>query len=188
MAKRGRRPKGEYPEKKRVFASRIREDTWEKLQRAAAKSRRSVSQEFEFRLRRGLDEDETIESTFGDLKTYGLMKLAAQAVKSMCDLKNLKVHWTADGAAFDDALEAMTRTLRGFRPMSAPDLVTRSPELGAPALVEIVRQIQAADPARPLGKISKHQRALLRLQSELGDLVDRPLLKAKDQKPKGKKT
>jgi hypothetical protein len=53
--------------------------------------------------------------------------------------------------------------------------------------VEIVRQIQAADPARPLGKINKHQRALLRLQSELGDLVDRPL-KAKDQKPKGKKT
>jgi hypothetical protein len=158
------------------------------VQRAAAKSGRSVSQEFEFRLRRGLDEDERIESTFGDLKTYGLMKLAAQAVKSMCDLKNLKVHWTADVAAFDDALEAMTRTLRGFRPMTAPDLVTRSPELGAPALVEIIRQIQAADPARPLGKINKHQRALLRLQSELGDLVDRPLLKAKDQKPKGNKT
>jgi hypothetical protein len=56
----------------------LREDTWEKLQRAAAKSGRSVSQEFEFRLRRGLDEDERIESTFGDLKTYGLMKLAAQ--------------------------------------------------------------------------------------------------------------
>jgi hypothetical protein len=32
MARRGRRPKGEYPEKKRVFASRIREDTWEMLQ------------------------------------------------------------------------------------------------------------------------------------------------------------
>jgi hypothetical protein len=38
MARRGRRPKGEYPEKKRVFASRIREDTWEMLQRAAAKT------------------------------------------------------------------------------------------------------------------------------------------------------
>jgi hypothetical protein len=190
MAKRGRRPKGEYPEKKRVFASRVREDTWEMLQRAAAKSGRSVSQEFEFRLRRGLDEDEKIESTFGDIKTYGLMKLAAQAVKSMCDLKNLKVHWTADVAAFDDALEAMTRTLRGFRPLTAPDLVMGSPELGAPALVEIVREIQAADPARPLGKVSKRQRAVLRLQNELGDLVDRParLLKAKDRKPKGKKT
>ena len=108
------------------------------LKRAAAKSGRSVSQEFEFRLRRGLDEDEKIESTFGDLKTYGLMKLAAQAVKSMCDLKNLKVHWTADVTAFDDALEAITRTLRGFRPiLTAPDLVTGPPELGTPALLEI---------------------------------------------------
>src|SRR6266508_4607767 len=112
MAKRGRRPKGEYPEKKRVFASRVREDTWEMLQRAAAKSGRSVSQEFEFRLRRGLDEDEKIE--------------------------------------------------------------TAPPELGTPALVEKVREIQAADPARPLGKASKRERAMLRLQSELGDLVDRP--------------
>src|SRR4051812_3657198 len=174
MAKRGRRPRGEYPEKKRVFASRVREDTWAMLQWTAAKSGRSVSQEFEFRLRRGLDEDEKIESAFGDLKTYGLMKLAAQAVRSMCDLKNLKVHWTADVAAFDDALEAITRTLRGFRPMTATDLVTGSPEFGTPGVSEIVREIQAADPARPLGKVSKRERAMLRLQSELGDLVDRP--------------
>ena len=51
-----------------------------------------------------------------DLKTYGLMKLAAQAVKSMCDLKDLKVHWTADVTAFDEALEAIARTLKAFRP------------------------------------------------------------------------
>ena len=89
MARRGRRPKGEYPEKKRVFASRIREDTWEMLQRTAAKSGRSLSQEFEFRLRRSLDDDEKIESAFGNLKTFGLMKLAAQAVKSMSDLNNV---------------------------------------------------------------------------------------------------
>ena len=192
MARRGRRPKGEYPEKKRVFASRIREDTWEMLQRAAAKSGRSFSQEFEFRLRQSLDADEKIESAFGDLKTFGLMKLAAQAVKSMCDLKNLKVHWTQDVTAFDDALEVITGTLKGFRPhvLTAPDLVTRSPELGAPALVEIVREIQAADPARPLGKVSKRERAMLRLQSELGDLVDRPggSLETKTRKPKGRKT
>jgi hypothetical protein len=190
MARRGRRPKGEYPEKKRVFASRIREDTWEMLQRAAAKSGRSLSQEFEFRLRRSLDDDEKIESAFGDLKTFGLMKLAAQAVKSMCDLKNLKVHWTADITAFDEALEVMTSTLKGFRPhvLTATDLVTGPAELGKPTL-EIVREIQAADPARPLGKVSKRERAMLRLQSELGDLIDRPgrLLEAKHRKPKGRK-
>jgi hypothetical protein len=188
MARRGRRPKGEYPEKKRVFASRIREDTWEMLQQAATKSGRSVSQEFEFRLRRSLDDDEKIESAFGDLKTFGLMKLAAQAVKSMCDLNNLKVHWTANVTAFDEALEVITRTLKGFRPLTATNLVTARPELGQPALVEIVREIQAADPTRPLGKVSKRERAMLRLQSELGDLVDRPgrLLEAKHRKPKGR--
>jgi hypothetical protein len=188
MARRGRPPKGEYPEKKRVFASRIREDTWEMLQWAAAKSGRSLSQEFEFRLRRGLDDDEKIESAFGDLKTFGLMKLAAQAVKSMCDLNNLKVHWTANVTAFDEALEVMTRTLKGFRPhvLTATNLVTGPPELGKP-LIETVREIQAADPTRPLGKVSKRERAMLRLQSELGDLVDRPsrLLEAKHRKPKG---
>jgi hypothetical protein len=188
MARRGRPPKGEYPEKKRVFASRIREDTWEMLQRAAAKSGRSLSQEFEFRLRRGLDDDEKIESAFGDLKTFGLMKLAAQAVKSMCDLNNLKVHWTANVTAFDEALEVITRTLKGFRPhvLTATNLVTGPPELGKP-LIETVREIQAADPTRPLGKVSKRERAMLRLQSELGDLVDRPsrLLEAKHRKPKG---
>jgi len=191
MARRGRRPKGEYPEKKRVFASRIREDTWEMLQRAAAKSGRSLSQEFEFRLRRSLDDDEKIESAFGDLKTFGLMKLAAQAVKSMCDLNNLKGHWTANVTAFDEALEVITRTLKGFRPhvLTATNLVTGPPELGKP-LIETVREIQAADPTRPLGKVSKRERGMLRLQSELGDLVDRPgrLPEAKHRKPKGRKT
>ena len=82
MAKRGRRPRGEYPEKKRVFASRIREDTWQMLQQAAATSGRSISQEFEHRLRRGLDEDKWIEDGFGDRRTCAVMKMAAMAALS----------------------------------------------------------------------------------------------------------
>jgi hypothetical protein len=95
------------------------------------------------------------------------MKLAAQAVKSMCDLKNLKVHWTANVTAFDEALEVITRTLKGFRPheLAATNLVTERPELGKPALVEIVREIQAADPTRPLGKLSKRERAISSMTS-----------------------
>ena len=104
----------------------------------------------------------------------------------------MKVHWTANVTAFDEALEVITRTLNGFRPhvLTATNLVAGPPELGTPALVEIVREIQAADPARPLGKVSKRERAMLRLQSELGDLVDRPgrLQEAKHPKPKRKKT
>ena len=170
MATRGRPPKGEYPEKKRVFASRVREDTWAKLQRAAASSGRSVSQEFEHRLRRGLDEDETIESTWGDQKTLSMMRLAAQAVQSLGNVRNAKVHWTADVDLFDAALEAITGTLRVFRPhvLIATGFATGPPELGTPAL-SIIREAQAADPTRPLNRSTKRQRAMTRLKEDLGE-------------------
>jgi hypothetical protein len=174
MAKRGRRPRGEYPEKKRVFASRVREDTWAKLQQAAAKSGRSVSQEFEHHLRRALDEDEEIKSAFGDLRTYALMKLAAQAVNSLCSLKNPKIHWTADADLFVQALEVITGTLKVFHPsqLTPTDISVASPQIGAPVL-EIVREVQEADPARLLNKSTKRQRAMARLKDQLGDLADR---------------
>jgi hypothetical protein len=174
MTKRGRRPQGEYPEKKRVFASRVREDTWAKLQQAAAESGRSVSQEFEHRLRRGLDEDEEIEGTFGDLRTYALMKLAAQAVNSLCRLKDPKTHWTADPDLFAQALEVISRTLKVFHPhqLTSPDLLIAAPQFDAPVL-EIVREVQAADPARLLKKSTKRQRAMARLKDQLGELADR---------------
>jgi hypothetical protein len=170
MAKLGRRPKGEYPEKRRVFASRVRQDTWAKLQQAAAKSGRSVSQEFEHQLRRGLDEAETIKNTWGDEKTYAMLKLAAQAVISLCRVRDAKTHWTADAELFDASLETIVRTLKVFRPhvLIATDLVTGAPTLGTPAL-GIVRDAQAVDPARPLTKSTKRQRALLRLKDDLGE-------------------
>jgi hypothetical protein len=174
MAKRGRRPKGEYPEKKRVFASRIREDTWQLLQQAAATSGRSISQEFEHRLRRGLDEDKLIKDTFGDGRTFAVMKMAAMAAvnSAMLNPVHSKVHWTSNAEAFDRALTAIVDVVKAFRPHEPKTAVMRL-EAAAPTL-KLVRQIQAADPARPLKKTSKRQRALVRLKHELGDLVDRP--------------
>jgi hypothetical protein len=150
MARRGRRPKGEYPEKKRVFASRMREETWEMLQLAAAKSGRSVSQEFEFRLRRSLDDDEKIESAFGDLKTFGLMKLA-QTVKSMCELKNLKVHprtpWRSTRRLRQPEMPRHLRRLRhiGVRPRHSqrPSVTNAGPPPRIQALAKfghVIRQ------------------------------------------------
>lgn len=175
--KRGRRPRGEYPEKKRVFASRIRQDTWQMLQQAAARSGRSLSQEFEHRLRRGLDEDKSIEDAFGDWRTYAVMKIAAMAAVSsaMLNPKASKVHWTSTVEAFDRALNAIVNVVKAFRPheLVPQDLVTGPPQLGAPTL-DLVGEIKAADPARPLNKMSKRERAMLRLKDELGELVDRP--------------
>lgn len=186
MAKRGRRPKGEYPEKKRVFASRIREDTWQLLQQAAATSGRSISQEFEHRLRRGLDEDGLIKETFGDARTFAVMKMAAMAAVNSAMLNPIhsKVHWTSNAEAFDRALTAIADVVKAFRPEGA----VMTLEAAAPTL-ELVRQIQAVDPARPLNKTSKRQRALVRLKDELGELIDRPgrVQNAKDKKA-GRKT
>jgi len=63
------------------------------------------------------------------------------------------------------------------------------PQLGAPAL-ELVGEIQAADPAQSLDRMTKRQRAVLRLKDELGDLVARPgrLLEIHKQKAEKKKT
>ncbi len=189
MAKRGRRPKGEYPEKKRVFASRIREDTWQLLQQAAATSGRSISQEFEHRLRRGLDEDGLIKETFGDARTLAVMKMAAMAAVNSAMLNPIhsKVHWTSNAEAFDRALTVIVDVVKVFRPHE-PKGAVMTLEAAAPTL-ELVRQIQAVDPARPLNKTSKRQRALVRLKDELGELIDRPsrVQNAKDKKA-GRKT
>ncbi len=189
MAKRGRPPKGHYPEKKRVFASRIREDTWAKLREAAARSGRSISQEFEHRLRRGLDEDEKIESTFGDQRTHALMQLAAKAVNSMPNLRNPKVHWTADPDLFTQALEVITKTLNIFRPHSLEATgLAISPQFTDPVL-ELVSEAKAADPAHPLNRSTRRQRAMVRLKDQLGGLADVATGQLPDEPvaPKGKR-
>ena len=82
---------------------------------------------------------------------------------------NSKVHWTANVESFDRALNAIVEVLKAFRPHEPKAAVMRLE--GAAPTLELVRQIQAADPAR---KTSKRQRAMLRLKDELGDLIDRP--------------
>jgi len=112
------------------------------------------------------------------------------AAVSSCLLsaKHSKAHWTSNVEAFDRALEAIVAALNIFRPheLIAADLRTGSPQLGAPTL-DLVRQIQAADPARSLDKMSKRQRAMLRLKDELGELADRPGRAMKDKKQKAKR-
>jgi hypothetical protein len=98
------------------------------------------------------------------------LRLAAQAVQSLGKVQNAKVQWTADVDLFDAALEAITGTLRVFRPhaLIATGLTTGSPIFGTPT-VGIIREAQAADPARPLNKSTKRQRAMTRLKEDLGE-------------------
>ena len=93
---RGRAPKGEYAGKTEVMSFRLTPDTKAALRRAAATSGRSLSQEAEHRLRRGLDEEEAISKLWGDVKTSAMLRLAAQVVQSLGTMRDTKVHWTAD--------------------------------------------------------------------------------------------
>jgi hypothetical protein len=167
-AKRGRAPKGEYAGKTAVMSFRITPDTKAALMKAAAMSGRSLSQETEHRLRRGLDEDERISGFWGDSKTFAMMRLVAQAVLSLGKVRGAKVHWTADVALFDAAMEAIIGTLRSFRPLIATNLSTGSPKLGVPVL-GLIREAQAADPMYPLSKSTRRRRALTRLREDLGE-------------------
>jgi uncharacterized protein (DUF1778 family) len=51
----GRKPKGEFVGKSATLTTRIRPDTRDALEKAARASKRSLSQEVEFRLRTGLE-------------------------------------------------------------------------------------------------------------------------------------
>ena len=138
MTKRGRPPRGEYPAKRRVFSSRIREDTWQTLRQAAAESGRSISQEFEHQLRRALNEEKDTERAFRDPRTLALMKMAAMAALNSAPAgeKASNVHWTSNVEAFDRGLNAIVNVLKAFRPLAAVDLVPAPPVLDVPTLQE----------------------------------------------------
>jgi hypothetical protein len=143
------------------------------LVRAAAAGNRSLSQETEHRIRRGLDDDATISSFWGDAKTFAIMRLAAQVIQSLDEVSHAKVHWTADPKPFDAAINAIAGTLKLFRPLQSEDLSVASPEIGVPAL-KIVAEAQAAELSRPLNKSSKRHRAMGRFKEDLGqELADR---------------
>src|SRR6516165_1809441 len=131
---RGRAPKGEYAGKTQVMSFRITPDTKAALRKAAATSGRSLSQETEHRVRRGLDEEEAIARLWGDAKTSAMLRLAAQVVQSLGTVQNTKVHWTTDAEFFDGAINAIAETLKLFRPMQAEGISVCVPEIGAPAL------------------------------------------------------
>ena len=172
---RGRAPKGEYAGKTEVMSFRLTPDTKAALRRAAATSGRSLSQEAEHRLRRGLDEEEAISKLWGDVKTSAMLRLAAQVVQSLGTTRDTKVHWTADAKLFDSAIEAIAGTLKLFRPLQAEGISVGSPEIDAPAL-KIVEEAQATKLSRPLSKSSRRQRAMARFKEDLGqELTNRAI-------------
>jgi hypothetical protein len=172
--KRGRPPGGEFVDKSEVVHFRIRPDTKELLVKAAAASGRTVSQECEHRLLRGL------EDFGGDEQTTTLLRIWARAIRNTRNLRDPEARWWSDPYLYEQAIRAFTALAKLLRPAGAlPPTLEEALDLGGPRQGEIsieltLREIQSVDPAKPLTQQTKHERWLNGLRKDLGLLADRP--------------
>lgn len=113
MGKRGPAPKGEYADKTAVLSTRITRELRLNLEKSSRKSRRSLSSEIEYRLRRSYEEDESITDRFGSREAYALLRLIGLSAELSGGSGS---DWLHDGNRFDQALNAITGVLEQFRP------------------------------------------------------------------------
>jgi hypothetical protein len=171
--KRGRPPGGEYADKSEVVHFRIRADTKALLEKAARTNGRTMSQECEYRLLRGLED-------FGDEPTTALMKIWATAIRASRNLQDAKARWWSDPYLYEQAAKSFAVLFQSLRPPGAlPPTVEEILDLGGSRQGEIsigfiLREIQLVDPAKPLARQTKHERWLNMLRKDLGPLADRP--------------
>jgi hypothetical protein len=173
MAKRGRRPKGEYADKSAVMNFRIRPDTKRLLEEAARKSGRTLSKETEHQLRRAL-----IDMGTGPL--HAMLSAVGAAMDPLIRMRSsTPERWSEDPIMFDQVICGITGALELFRPAKrAPrtsDLAASIHRAVARAsLVAVLEKALQTDPLVPLAKQSAEQRKLTLLKQELGALFARP--------------
>jgi hypothetical protein len=176
MAK-GPAPRGEYVGKSSVFSTRIRPDLRQKLEQAAKKTGRSLSQEIEHRLRRSFVEDEKISEMFGDRRTFLLMQMMAMAIQFKGD-DSRPGEWLEHPDDFEIAIAAALAVLEAVRPPGSVDtdnpfVAFANRGLGETISSRIWNAVKAANPALPLnrGTRSDHWNAMAK--TDLGEIADR---------------
>ena len=176
MAK-GRAPKGEYVGKSSVFSTRIRPDLKKKLEQAAKRSGRSLSQEIEHRLSRSFIEDDKIAEMFGDRRTFVLMRMMADAIHFGRETPNQT--WLDNPEEFQKALSAALHVLEAIRPQGVwpagalPE--QHQAARGQNAAFNVWRAVKRADPALPLNQGSSDDHKRRMMKDGLGGLADRAL-------------
>jgi plasmid stability protein len=165
--RRGRAPKGEFSGKTGIMSFRIRPDTKSALRKAAAVSKRSLSQEAEYHLRQALLEAGP---------THKIMNLVAIAVDSLSNINDPKARWTDDPYLFVQALQAVNTAFELFRPqrpLPSNALETCGPRQGQFAIFATFRDAQLADtPDRLAQQQNPYWRALLSAKHALGPFID----------------
>jgi hypothetical protein len=185
MGKRGPAAKGEFGDKSAVLSTRISADLRAWLEKAKAESGLTLSREIEFRLRRTFTVDETIKESFGSRRNRALMKMLSMAMETTSRPDSSSERdWMDDPWLFDQVVRTLNNILRAIRPPGEAE----SPWAGsafaesAEAIDRIGAREKAAalvvgvargDASLPLD-VSKSQRIVNLLKSDLGDVVQRP--------------
>jgi len=176
MAK-GPAPKGEYAGKSSVFSTRIRPDLRKKMEVAAKKSGRSLSQEVEHRLRQSFVEDEKISEMFGDRKTFSLMRMMALAIHMDPYLpSDGKSSWLDDPERFETAIVAALSVLEAIRPAGFVNYDRPLQQIlqhrGEFAAFQIWLKVKRANASLPLDKGTRTDHRNAMLKADLKGLVD----------------
>jgi hypothetical protein len=115
MGKRGPQPRGPYPGRRSVTSWRMRPETRDRLERAAEKSGRSMSQEIEDRLQRTFEDDKAMES-FGGERIYAVMRLFSLVIDATRPRRVSREAWLEDPLLFDRAVKGIAALLELIRP------------------------------------------------------------------------
>ncbi|MCA1399346.1 hypothetical protein [Bradyrhizobium sp. BRP56] len=119
MARRPAARKKKATQKSEVFSTRIRPDIKERLEKAAAQSGRTLSNEFAIRLVQSFSLDDKIHEHFFDRRTYLMLRMAAAAIERVHPYNNKDgVHWLDDPFLFDAAIAVVIDVLSQIRPPS----------------------------------------------------------------------
>lgn len=183
MAK-GPAPRGEYVGKSSVFSTRIRPDLRQKLEQAAKKSGRSLSQEIEHRLRRTVVEDGKISEMFGDRRTFQLMQMMAMAIRFKGD-DDRPGEWLDNPDDFEIAIAAALSVLEAVRPgpvdRKNPFLAAATKWKAAGISFDIWNEIKNADPALSLTRGTRKDHWNAMAKADLGEIADRVRLPSFDE-------
>lgn len=153
MAKRGRKPQGEYANKIATISTRVTADLRQALQQARDESGRSLSQEIESRLRRSFDIETNIMDAFGDRRTYAFFRSMGAVVGTLYNPEDPDRFWLDDPYQFEQATRAIKGVLAALRPDGQTELQTDSELLKAGAELQgleraayVVEAVRRADP------------------------------------------
>ena len=175
--KRGRPPKGDYPNTTARLSCRITQELRDSLD-SARKGKRSLAQETEMRLRQSFDHDLLVEGTFGGRKNYALLRLFRMAMETVEGITGQS--WHEDAYTHEQCKRAVVAVLKEFRPKGRAEPTSPWPfedgspnNLGKEAGFGAAQQVVSIDDKPTIGMGSGAIFVSTNIRRDLGHLAER---------------